>query len=449
MLCRIALKNIKKSFRDYAIYFFTLVIGVSVFYVFNAIEDQTTFLIISNDRREMAEMLGTILSGLSIFVAAVLGLLIVYASRFLMKRRNKEFATYLLLGMGKGEIALIMFIETVIIGLVSLFIGLLIGTGLSQLMSAVVANLFEADMSSFKFIVSSGAIVKTILNFAMIYVVVIIFDTFMVGKTRLISLIQSARRGEKVRLKNPALCTVIFIAAAITLGYAYHMVLSRRLGIANMNMKELGIAIALGAVSTFFIFWSISGLLLRIVMLMRRTYFKRLNSFTVRQLSSSINTMVFSMSIICLLLFFTQRVSVEAFREDGINNCYPSSVTREVLQTVLLYFIILASLLGLIDNSHCLSFCQTVLKLCITQHTLLEHERELLVLYEINQRVKVVSVLTIVRIAILSLRLTDVQQTSLNGFVSNTFFFFESDRPHHTLIANVEQKNCDGSQNNV
>ena len=155
MLCRIALKNIKKSFRDYAIYFFTLVIGVSVFYVFNAIEDQTTFLIISNDRREMAEMLGTVLSGLSIFVAAVLGLLIVYASRFLMKRRNKEFATYLLLGMGKGEIALIMFIETVIIGLVSLFIGLLIGTGLSQLMSAVVANLFEADMSSFKFIIST------------------------------------------------------------------------------------------------------------------------------------------------------------------------------------------------------------------------------------------------------------------------------------------------------
>ena len=101
MLCRIALKNIKKSFRDYAIYFFTLVIGVSVFYVFNAIEDQATFLIISNDKREMAEMLGTILSSLSVFVAVILGLLIVYASRFLMKRRNNEFATYLLLGMSK------------------------------------------------------------------------------------------------------------------------------------------------------------------------------------------------------------------------------------------------------------------------------------------------------------------------------------------------------------
>ncbi len=305
MLCRMALKNIKKSFRDYAIYFFTLVIGVSVFYVFNAIETQTSFLVVSNDEREMAEILGTVLSSLSVFVAVVLGLLIVFASRFLMKRRNKEFATYLLLGMSKGNIAVIMFIETVIIGLISLVVGLLIGTGLSQLMSAVVANLFEADMSSFKFIVSTSAILKTILNFAVIYVIVIIFDTIMVGKTKLINLIQAARRSEKVRLKNPALCTVIFIISAAVLGYAYHMVLSKRLGIASLEMSELALAIALGAVSTFFIFWSVSGLLLRLVMLLRRTYFRKLNSFTIRQLSSSINTMVFSMTIICLLLFFT------------------------------------------------------------------------------------------------------------------------------------------------
>ena len=305
MLCRMALKNIRKSFRDYAIYFFTLVIGVSVFYVFNAIETQTSFLVISHDEREMAEILGTVLSSLSVFVAVVLGLLIVFASRFLMKRRNKEFATYLLLGMSKGNIAVIMFIETAIIGLVSLVIGLLIGIGLSQLMSAVVANLFEADMSSFKFIISTSAILKTILNFAVIYVIVIVFDTIMVGKTKLINLIQSARRSEKVRLKNPVLCTIVFIISAVVLGYAYHIVLSKKLGIASLEMHELALAIALGAISTFFIFWSVSGLLLRIVMFLRRTYFRKLNSFTIRQLSSSINTMVFSMTIICLLLFFT------------------------------------------------------------------------------------------------------------------------------------------------
>ena len=140
--------------RDYAIYFFTMIIGVSIFYVFNAIGTQTSFLKISKDTRDIVELLKTMLSGVSVFVSVTLGLLIVYASRFLMKRRNKEFALYLLLGLGKGKISAILFIETIFIGLISLAAGLVIGIGLSQLMSALVANLFEADMTDYTFTVS-------------------------------------------------------------------------------------------------------------------------------------------------------------------------------------------------------------------------------------------------------------------------------------------------------
>lgn len=305
MLFKMALKNIRKSIRDYAIYFFTLIIGVSVFYVFNAIEDQTAYMIVSNDTRRMASILGTVISSLSVFVAVVLGLLIVFASRFLMKRRNREFATYMLLGMSKGKIAVIMFFETMMIGAISLVVGMILGIGLSQLMSALVVRLFRADMNAFRFIVSSGAIIKTIIYFALIYLMVIVFDTVIVGKTRLINLINASKKNEKIKLKNPALCTVIFIAAAVVLGIAYHMVLKPEHGIAELQISTLIIAIVLGAVSTFFIFWSVSGLLLRLLMSMRKLYFKKLNSFTVRQLSSVVNTMVFSMSIICLLLFFT------------------------------------------------------------------------------------------------------------------------------------------------
>jgi putative ABC transport system permease protein len=189
--------------------------------------------------------------------------------------------------MSKGSIAGIMFFETVIIGLISLVFGLLIGTGLSQLMSALVANLFEADMTSFRFMVSSGAIVKTIINFAVIYIIVIIFDTFMVGKTNLINLMQSAKKSEKVRLKNPALCVIIFVAAATVLGFAYHIVLNLDLGLSGRDaLFKFSGAIVLGAVSTFFIFWSVSGLLLRILMSFKKRYFRRLNCFTMRQLSS-------------------------------------------------------------------------------------------------------------------------------------------------------------------
>jgi len=303
MLFKLSLSNIRKSFRDYAIYFFTLIIGVAVFYVFNAIGEQTAFLQISKDTRDIIELLKNTLNGISVFVSIVLGLLIVYASRFLMKRRNKEFALYLILGMGKGRISAILLIETFIIGLGSLIVGLLIGIGLSQLMSTLVANLFEADMTEYTFMVSTEAIIKTAVYFGIMYLVVMIFNSFMISKCKLINLMQSGKKSEKLKLKNPVLCVIIFIVSVCALGYAYYTVgwKSNQLS----NASELGKFIAIGAVSTFLIFWSVSGMMLRVLMSMKKTYYKGLNSFTFRQISSKVNTTVASMTVICLMLFVT------------------------------------------------------------------------------------------------------------------------------------------------
>ncbi len=302
MLFKISINNIRKSLRDYAIYFFTLVIGVAVFYVFNAINSQTAFLMVSQDTRDIMELLNTMLSGVSYFVSAVLGLLIVYASRFLMKRRNKEFALYLILGMGKSKISAILLAETFIIGIGSLVVGLILGTGASQLMSVLVANLFEADMTSYRFNISAEAIIKTIIYFGIMYVVVMIFNSIMISKCKLIDLMQSDKKSEKMKLKSPAFCTVIFIIAAAALGYAYYRVTTRSEYLSNKILVGM---IIVGIISTFLIFWSVSGLLLHIVRSSKSVYFRSLNCFTFRQISSKINTTVMSMTVICLMLFVT------------------------------------------------------------------------------------------------------------------------------------------------
>ena len=201
-LFKLSLNNMKKSIKDYAIYFFTLVLGVAIFYIFNAIETQSAMLKISKDTREVIELMTSLISGVSVFIAFVLGFLIVYASRFLMKRRNKEFGLYLLLGMGKRKVSMLLFLETLIIGLVSLAVGLLVGLGLSQLTSLLVANMFEADMSSYQFVFSSQAFFKTCLYFAIIYLVVIVFNTITIGKCRLIDLFQRGRKSETVKMKK-------------------------------------------------------------------------------------------------------------------------------------------------------------------------------------------------------------------------------------------------------
>ena len=302
MLFKISLSNIRKSIKDYAIYFFTLVIGVAVFYVFNAIETQTAFLSVSEDRREIIYLLTRAISAVSVFVAIVLGLLIVYASRFLMKRRNKEFALYMMLGMSKWKISALLLCETVIIGVGSLFVGILIGVGLSQVMSAVVANLFEADMSDYRFTVSTSSILKTILYFGIMYVVVMLRSGFVISKCRLITLMQSGRRSEKITMKNPWLCVIVFIIASAVLGYAYYLVGWNQV---KLDENKIIAAIAMGAIATFFIFWSVAGMLLRVVMSAKGVYHHGLNSFTFRQISSKINTTVASMTIICLMLFLT------------------------------------------------------------------------------------------------------------------------------------------------
>lgn len=301
---KLSFRNIKKSFKDYAIYFFTLILGVAIFYVFNSIESQTVLLDVTESTYEVIGMMTTMLSAASVFVAFILGFLIIYARRFLIKRRNKEFGIYMLLGMSKRKISMILFFETILIGIISLAVGLGLGVLLSQLMSMLVANMFEADMTKYEFIFSSQACIKTIIYFGIMYAIVMLFNTVNIGKCKLIDLIQTNKKSEKVKMKNPMLCTIVFIISAIALGYAYYMVT----GGINETIKtpeDIFKPIVIGAVSTFFIFWSLSGLILKIVTSMKNLYVKGLNTFTFRQLSSKINTTVFSMTIISLMLFVT------------------------------------------------------------------------------------------------------------------------------------------------
>lgn len=303
MLCKLSLKNIKKSFKDYAIYFFTLILGVAIFYVFNAIDSQTVMMDVTKSTKEIIKLMTNMLSGVSVFVSFILGFLIIYASRFLIKRRKKEFGIYLTLGMSKRKISIILFFETLFIGLISLIVGLLLGTILSQFMSLLVANMFEADLTNFTFIFSKTSCIKTLIYFGIMYVLVMIFNTINISRCKLIALLHGNKHSEKIKLKNPILCTIIFIISAIVLGYAYYLVTA---GFDNItSAQQILYPMIMGAVSTFFIFYSLSGLLLRIFMSIKHTYYKGLNSFTLRQFSSKINTTVFSMTVICLMLFVT------------------------------------------------------------------------------------------------------------------------------------------------
>lgn len=303
MLFNLSLKNQRKSIKDYSIYFFTLILGVSIFYIFNAIGSQTAMMEISSTKSEIIETMNIALSAMSVVVSFVLGFLIAYASQFLIKKRKKEFGLYLMLGMKKTDICKMIFFETIIIGIISLGVGLIIGIGMSQFMSLLVANLFEANMKKFIFVISTDAILKTVIYFVIIYIVVLIMNLFIITKSKLIDLMTAHRKKEKEVVKNPIISLIVFISACIMLGYAYYNVTA---GMENLiTTSDVLLQIILGIIGTFLIFWSVSNLALTISKRIPGFYHHGMNSFVMSEVSSKINSTVISISIICLLLFST------------------------------------------------------------------------------------------------------------------------------------------------
>ena len=271
MLFKLSIKNMKKSFKDYAIYFITMMIRMLEF--------------------------------VSVFVAVILGLLIVYANNFLINRRKKEFGIYMTLGMGKRQISKIILFETILVGILSLIAGIVIGIFASQFMSVLVAKLFEANMTKFEFVFSKGACIKTCIYFAVMYLAVMFFNTITISRYKLINLLTAIKKNETIKLKNPIISILVFLMSAGILAYSYWKVTA---GVQTLDTADKILPpILMGIIGTIGVFWSLSGFILRLVQSMKKTYLKGTNMFVLRQLNNKINTTVVSMSVICLMLFMT------------------------------------------------------------------------------------------------------------------------------------------------
>ena len=303
MLFKLSIKNMRKTIKDFAIYFLTLVLGVAIFYMFNSLDSQEAMMQVSSSTRELIKLMITMLGFVSVFVAIILGLLIVYANNFLINRRKKEFGTYMMLGMSKGQISRILLIETIFVGIISLIVGLVIGVFASQFMSVLVGKLFAADMSKFEFVFSKDACIKTCIYFAVMYIAVMIFNTFTISRYKLINLLNASKKNEQIKIKNLWVCILVFIIGVVILGYAYYKVTG---GVNELSTEDTILPIILmGIVGTILVFWSVSGFILKLVQLRKNIYLKDVNMFVLRQLHNKINTTVVSMSIICLMLFMT------------------------------------------------------------------------------------------------------------------------------------------------
>lgn len=303
---KLAFKNVGKSIRDYAIYFLTLALGVCIFYVFNSMDSQALLAGLSMAQGGVLKMLVTAIDATSIFVSAILAFLIVYANKFLMRRRKKELGVYLILGMPKGKVSFILAMETLVIGLFALAMGLIAGILLSQGLSVLVASMFQVKLELFRFVFSTAALLKTLLYFGAIFLIVMLLNVVHVSRCKLVTLLNAERTNEKAYSGKLWLSVIAFIASAGCLGYAYQQIIDNGLVLLNDQFNR---AILFGVIGTLLFFFSLSGFLLKLIKSNKALYHRGLNSFVFRQLNSKINTNFLSMTFVCLMLFFAIAVT--------------------------------------------------------------------------------------------------------------------------------------------
>ena len=307
MLCKLAWGNVRRAGRDYLVYLLTLTLGVTVFYAFNTISMQVD--IAGIDEEGLAQVMGSMLGYLTYFLAGVMAFLMVYANNFIMKRRKKEFGLYQVLGMGRGRVATIMALETVIVSVAAFVAGIVLGVGLSQLMTFFTASLFKTQIADFHFFFSVHAFNLTLACMLVMFVLTLLLNLRAVRRTKLIELMGAERRNESIKTRNPWIAIAIFAVGVVLVGVAYYRLLRDGFPLTATDsklqeaMSQFGITTAMVTVGTFALFWGLSGMLIKLLQSLRSVYWRGLNMFTVRQLAAKVNTVCFSMGVIAMILF--------------------------------------------------------------------------------------------------------------------------------------------------
>ena len=287
MLFKLSFRNIKRSMRDFTIYFVTIVLGIATFYAFDSLSCQRVLFDIQTTRVDMWDTIDYLMKMFGVVVTFVLCALILYANNFLLKRRKSEFGTYMVLGMSPGRVSQIIVCETVLIGIFALVLGIICGIALAQIMSFATATLFDLSMKQYAFLFSFKSVIRTITTFAILFVLVGIFNLIKINKTRLINLLSRSDSGNKHKELNVPLSISLFVLSLVILAFAYQL---------------STICMLFG---TFLFFFSISNFAIFILKKLKRFSDKDLNVFNLRQITSRIQSAYVTLWAVCVILFFS------------------------------------------------------------------------------------------------------------------------------------------------
>ncbi|QIK69774.1 hypothetical protein G7062_05445 [Erysipelothrix sp. HDW6C] len=330
MSFRIALQNVRKSYRDYLIYFVTLTFSVALFYVFGSVDYQLQLLDVSSFADMTSSGLQAMMLIFSVLIVIIFYFLIRYANNFLIRRRNKEFATYLILGMPQKTMGMILVMETLIIGVLSLVSGIIVGIIMSQVTSVFTAFILSSDIN-YKFIYSAFSMRYTVFCFALIFLFISYGNIRKIRKLNLINIMNSGRENQTVTRINVFFGFVTLVIAIALLVLAYVWVLQP-----YQLLLGFPLIVLLGTLATLLLFYSIAYIFMNVMTWFKRSYYWELNMFTFRQLGSRVKTTYTMMTFISVIMLFALVLIVTGinlnrsiFASVDVNTPYDYSIILE------------------------------------------------------------------------------------------------------------------------
>ncbi|MED4046806.1 ABC transporter permease [Priestia aryabhattai] len=298
MTFNLIFKNVRRSMKDYAIYFLTLALGVSLFYAFNSISSQPDLNKLNYAMELFGDALVTYIGLLSKFIAVILAFLIIYANQFIMKRRKKEMGIYMSLGMNKWKISSLFVGETFLVGILALMVGLGIGFLLSQGISIVALKLFVGNAAGFQLMFSAAAMKQTIISFALIFIIVMLFNTRTIMNIKLVDLLTANRKNQELKVPNKLITLLLFLLSLVSLVTGITLLLFY-----GLDKDKMTWIMGLLVVGVILFYYTVSGVIIMLMKRNKKTYFTGLNTFSFRQLGSKMQTNFLVMIVLCGLLF--------------------------------------------------------------------------------------------------------------------------------------------------
>ena len=300
MYAKLAKSNARKSIKDYLIYFITITICVSLFYAITSLSS-SSYEFITEDSYNF-KTLQLILKYSTYVITAILILLIAYVNKYMIRRRQREFATYILLGAEQKSIAFMFFIETLIIGTLAIIAGIFVGTLFSQAITALVLVSVNQEVV-FTLRLYMDTVVITFIFFIAMFCIIGLYNVSVLNKIKLIDMLNASKQVEFQFRRSGKVYGVIFglsILLYIVCVYCTFKLINTEIDYSIKSLTYIGISLVSFIIGTFALFYSISYILIYLKGKCINFKYEGTNLFLIGSIVSKIKTASILMATIAM-----------------------------------------------------------------------------------------------------------------------------------------------------